>query len=89
MTVGTRPSYIAIDQNSALLFVVNTAANKLSVIDTLTNRRMEDIPVGTNPVYVVIDPVNALVSPGWVFVSILPNKITHSSLLLLFIMYLA
>jgi len=47
--VGDAPTYVAIDEITNTLYVVNQASNDVTVIDGNTNQIIETIPVGPSP----------------------------------------
>jgi len=47
--VGQRPWNMALTPDGTKLYVANGRSNSVSVIDTSTNRKLKDIPVGELP----------------------------------------
>ena len=52
--VGKRPWNMAITPDGRKLYVANGRSNSVSVIDTQSNQKLKDIPVGEMPWGVVI-----------------------------------
>lgn len=54
--VGTNPQGVAFDPDTGTIYVPNTGANTVSVIDEASNTVIKTIPVGSGPSSVVVDP---------------------------------
>jgi YVTN family beta-propeller protein len=61
-----RPWNMAITPDGARLYVANGRSNSVSVIDTQSNRRVTDIPVGERPWGVAMGPATGAAARGGV-----------------------
>ena len=65
ITVGSRPSGVAVTPNGRRVYVTNSGANTVAVIDAATNALVDTDPdaAGVNPIQVGIDPNGVAVTP--------------------------
>ena len=56
--VGANPRWMAFDTSTNYIYVANSGANTVSVIDSATNTVIATIPVGSFPVDVAFNPTN-------------------------------
>ena len=61
---GGTPSDIVLDQSRSLLYLVNTANNRVDILSTATNSITGNIPVGTGPLAAAMSMDNA-----WLYVT--------------------
>ena len=59
ITLGGTPSDVVLDEPRRLLYLVNTAANRIDLFSTTTNAVIGSIPVGTGPLAAAISMDNA------------------------------
>jgi YVTN family beta-propeller protein/parallel beta-helix repeat protein len=62
ITVGPRPSALAVTPNGSSVYVTNIAGGTVSVIDTATNTVTATIPVGGSPVGVAFATLGTVIS---------------------------
>jgi YVTN family beta-propeller protein len=60
ITLGGTPSDVVLDESRHLLYLVNTAANRIDLFSTGTNSVVGNIPVGTGPLAAAMSMDNAL-----------------------------
>ena len=64
MTVGTKPTGVAVNPNTNLIYVSNFISNSLSVIDGATNTVVSTIPVNSGPHGVAVNPLTNRIYVG-------------------------
>src|SRR5438309_8108908 len=60
ITLGGTPADVVLDESRHLLYLVNTAANRIDLFSTGTNTVVGNIPVGTGPLAAAISMDKAL-----------------------------
>jgi YVTN family beta-propeller protein len=60
ITLGGTPSDMVLDESRRLIYLVNTAANRVDLFSTTTNAVIGNIAVGTGPLAAAISPDNSL-----------------------------
>ena len=61
ISVGSRPSGVAVDPATGTVYVANSSGNTVSVIDASTNTVTATISVGQGPSGVAVDPATGTV----------------------------
>jgi YVTN family beta-propeller protein len=59
--IWSAPTHIAVNPSDNLVYVANTDAETVSVIESTTNTKLGDIPVGSTPLGLAVNPKNHLV----------------------------